>query len=214
MQQLSSAITHCRFEASDSAADEIVLLRILKLMEGMISGPGGKVLGDESVCEMMETGLSMCCQARLSELLRRSAEIAMVSMCQVIFRRLKTLEIESPDELDALDGELEGQEEQDGLKMDPTANGEGESAKHKVEAPQQPSGSENGHDDKDSTANPATSTLDLPAQRRASHSSPLTSDRTRCHPSENSFASWSIYWIHTTDNIQTPCVSWRCESLM
>ena len=52
MQQLSSAITHCRFEASDSAADEIVLLRILKLMEGMISGPGGEVLGDESVCEI------------------------------------------------------------------------------------------------------------------------------------------------------------------
>ena len=49
MQQLSSAITHCRFEASDSAADEIVLLRILKLMEGMIAGPGGQVLSDESV---------------------------------------------------------------------------------------------------------------------------------------------------------------------
>ena len=163
MQQLSSAITHCRFEASDSAADEIVLLRILKLMEGMISGPGGQVLGDESVCEMMETGLSMCCQARLSELLRRSAEIAMVSMCQVIFRRLKTLEIESPDELDALDGELEGQDEQDGLKMDPTANGEGASAQHKVEAPQQTSGSENGHAEAESTANAATSTLDLPA---------------------------------------------------
>jgi brefeldin A-resistance guanine nucleotide exchange factor 1 len=116
MQQLSSAITHCRFEASDSAADEIVLLRILKLMEGMISGPGGEVLGDESVCEMMETGLSMCCQARLSELLRRSAEIAMVSMCQVIFRRLKTLEIESPDELDALDEELEAKDDKDGLQ--------------------------------------------------------------------------------------------------
>ncbi|KAJ4368168.1 GDP/GTP exchange factor for ARF [Neocucurbitaria cava] len=163
MQQLSSAITHCRFEASDSAADEIVLLRILKLMEGMISGPGGQVLGDESVCEMMETGLSMCCQARLSELLRRSAEIAMVSMCQVIFRRLKTLEIESPDELNALDGELEGQDEQDGLKMDPTANGEGASAQHKVEAPQQTSGSENGQADTDSTVNPASSTLDIPA---------------------------------------------------
>lgn len=163
MQQLSSAITHCRFEASDSAADEIVLLRILKLMEGMISGPGGQVLGDESVCEMMETGLSMCCQARLSELLRRSAEIAMVSMCQVIFRRLKTLEIESPEELDALDEELEAKEDQDGLKMDPTANGEGAAAQHKVEALQQPSGSENGQDDKDSTPNPASSTLDLPA---------------------------------------------------
>ena len=109
----------------------------MKLMEGMISGPGGQVLGDESVCEMMETGLSMCCQARLSELLRRSAEIAMVSMCQVIFRRLKTLEIESPEELDAMDEELEGKDEQDGLRMDPTANGEGDSAQHKVEALQQ-----------------------------------------------------------------------------
>jgi brefeldin A-resistance guanine nucleotide exchange factor 1 len=163
MQQLSSAITHCRFEASDSAADEIVLLRILRLMEVMFSGPGGEVLGDESVCEMMETGLSMCCQARLSELLRRSAEIAMVSMCQVIFRRLKTLEIESPEELEAMEEEMHGQDEKDGLKMDPTANGEGESSQHKVEALQQPGSSEKGQDDNDSTANPASSTLDLPA---------------------------------------------------
>ncbi|KAI5378787.1 hypothetical protein J4E82_002238 [Alternaria postmessia] len=163
MQQLSSAITHCRFEASDSAADEIVLLRILRLMEVMISGRGGEVLGDESVCEMMETGLSMCCQARLSELLRRSAEIAMVSMCQVIFRRLKTLEIESPDELDAMDEELEGQDDQEGLRMDPTANGEGDSAQHKVEALQQPIDPEKGHEDNDSAGNPASSTLDLPA---------------------------------------------------
>ncbi|KAI8942638.1 hypothetical protein NX059_000692 [Plenodomus lindquistii] len=163
MQQLSSAITHCRFEASDSAADEIVLLRILRLMEVMISGPGGQVLGDESVCEMMETGLSMCCQARLSELLRRSAEIAMVSMCQVIFRRLKALEVESPEDLEALDDELDRDNDQDGLKMDPTTNGEGDYAQHKVEAPQQSSNSEKGPDDSDSVANPASSTLDLPA---------------------------------------------------
>jgi golgi-specific brefeldin A-resistance guanine nucleotide exchange factor 1 len=95
MQLLSAAITHCRFEASDSSADEIVLLRILKLMESMLSRPEGRVLGDESVCEMMETGLSMCCQSRLSEVLRRSAEISMVTMCQVIFTRLKNLQAES-----------------------------------------------------------------------------------------------------------------------
>ncbi|CAZ85055.1 unnamed protein product [Tuber melanosporum] len=103
MQLLSSAITHCRFEASDSAQDEVVLLRILKLMEMMISGPGGELLGDESVCEMMETGLSMCCQMRLSEMLRRSAEMSMVFMCQVVFERLKHLEIEA----DVLGGDLE-----------------------------------------------------------------------------------------------------------
>ncbi|EKG16735.1 SEC7-like protein [Macrophomina phaseolina MS6] len=122
MQLLSSAITHCRFEATDTAADEIVLLRILKLMENMISGPVGDILSDESVCEMMETGLSMCCQIRLSEVLRRSAEIAMVTMCQVIFERLKHLEIEAGDEPGAL--EESTKDDMDAVKMDPSANGD------------------------------------------------------------------------------------------
>jgi golgi-specific brefeldin A-resistance guanine nucleotide exchange factor 1 len=121
MQLLSYAITHCRFEATDSAADEIVLLRILKLMEGMISGPGGDILGDESICELMETGLSMCCQARLSELLRRSAEISMVSMCQVIFERLKHLEIEAGNEPGALDESTKN--DMDTVQMQPSVNG-------------------------------------------------------------------------------------------
>lgn len=119
MQLLASAITHCRFEASDSTTDEIVLLRILKLMEGMIAGPGGDILGDESVCELMETGLSMCCQSRLSELLRRSAEISMVAMCQVIFERLKHLETEAGEEPGAL--EEDTKDDMDTVKMDPTA---------------------------------------------------------------------------------------------
>ena len=122
MQLLSAAITHCRFEASDSAADEIVLLRILKLMEGMLSGPGGGLLGDESVCEMMETGLSMCCQMRLSELLRRSAEISMVSMCQIIFERLKQVEAEIGDGIDDL-GSLENGAVGAALRMDAPLKG-------------------------------------------------------------------------------------------
>jgi brefeldin A-resistance guanine nucleotide exchange factor 1 len=55
MQMLSSAVTHCRFEATDPGQDEVVLLRILKTMEMMLSGVGGGLLGDESICEMMET---------------------------------------------------------------------------------------------------------------------------------------------------------------
>ena len=121
MQLLSAAITHCRFEASDSAADETVLLRILKLMEMMLSGPGGNLLGDESVCEMMETGLSMCCQIRLSELLRRSAEMSMIAMCQVVFERLKYLEDEAGENISSLDMDNGGST--NSLKMDPSVNG-------------------------------------------------------------------------------------------
>ncbi|MCJ1385348.1 GDP/GTP exchange factor for ARF [Xylographa soralifera] len=122
MQLLSAAITHCRFEASDSAADEIVLLRILKLMEVMLSGPGGDLLGDESVCEMMETGLSMCCQMRLSELLRRSAEVSMITMCQILFERLKHLEDEAGGDGAAME---ETARDADGgeLKMDAPLTG-------------------------------------------------------------------------------------------
>lgn len=121
MQSLSTAITHCRFEASDSAADEVVLLRILRLMEGMLSGPGGDLLSDESVCEMMETGLSMICQSRLSEVLRRSAEMSMRRMCQIIFERLKFLEVEAGSNIQALDEKTK--DDMDAVKMDPVADG-------------------------------------------------------------------------------------------
>ncbi|KAL3472092.1 hypothetical protein BJX99DRAFT_11435 [Aspergillus californicus] len=131
MQLLSAAITHCRFEASDSAADEIVLLRILKLMEGMLSGPEGELLGDESVCEMMETGLSMCCQVRLSEVLRRSAEIAMVNMCQVIFMRLSVLDAtsESSNPKDQHPAHPD-ETEKTNFKMDPSVNGNTVTSQH------------------------------------------------------------------------------------
>lgn len=66
MAQLSNAGTHCKFEASDSVSDEVVLLKILDVLRNSLTGLLGSVLSDESVCEMMETGLSMCCQMRLS----------------------------------------------------------------------------------------------------------------------------------------------------
>lgn len=66
MSQISTAGTHCKFEASDSVSDEVVLLKILDVLRNCLTGRLGEVLSDESVCEMMETGLSMCCQMRLS----------------------------------------------------------------------------------------------------------------------------------------------------
>ncbi|KAI9318923.1 hypothetical protein BX666DRAFT_1854919 [Dichotomocladium elegans] len=94
MNTLSSAATHCKFEASDAASDELVLLRMLQVLEVALTSECGQVLSDEAVCEMMETGLSMCCQMRLSEMLRRSAEHVMINMVIAIFERLKTLEEE------------------------------------------------------------------------------------------------------------------------
>lgn len=122
MQMLASSVTHCRFEGDNSPSDEVVFLRILKLMEDMICGPSGEVLGDHSVCEMMECALSICCHLRMSEVLRRSAEISMVTMCQTIFGRLKTLETEYGEEPAKLEEDV-AQEDMDAAKIDSTPNG-------------------------------------------------------------------------------------------
>lgn len=123
MQLLASTVTHCRFEGDNSPSDEVVFLRILKLMEDMICGPAGEVLGDQSVCEMMECALSICCHLRMSEVLRRSAEISMVTMCQTIFSRLKVLDTAFGEDPGGMDQELR-QEDMDAAKIDSDPNGE------------------------------------------------------------------------------------------
>ncbi len=121
MQSLSAAITHCQFDISDSAQEEVVLLMILHLMEDMLSGPGGDILSDESVCDMMGRGLTICSRPRFSEVLRRTAEASMVRMVQIIFEDLKHLEEEAGEESEALDRQTIG--DMDTVNMDPAANG-------------------------------------------------------------------------------------------
>ncbi|TFK67907.1 Sec7-domain-containing protein [Pluteus cervinus] len=90
--ELSSAVAHCKFEASDSSSDEIVLLKIMTLIQDCLCGSVASSLGDVEVCEMLETVLTTCCQMRLSEVLRRSAEITMHQLVRTVFRRLHNLD--------------------------------------------------------------------------------------------------------------------------
>lgn len=121
MRSLSGAITHCQFEIDDPAQEEVVLLLILHLMEDMLAGPGGDILSDESVCNMMGRGLTICSRSRFSEVLRRTAEASMVRMCQIIFEDLKHLEEEAGEESEALDKQTRGH--MDNVKLDPAVNG-------------------------------------------------------------------------------------------
>ena len=98
MAAISNAGTHCKFEASDSASDEVVLLKILDVLKNTLTSALGHVLTDEAVCEIMETGLSMCCQMRLSEMLRRSAERTMQALVASVFTKLQSID-ESEDAL-------------------------------------------------------------------------------------------------------------------
>ncbi|EGN96105.1 hypothetical protein SERLA73DRAFT_112215 [Serpula lacrymans var. lacrymans S7.3] len=91
--ELSSTVSHCKFEASDSSGDEVVLLKIMAVIHDCMCGTSiGTLLGDVEVCEMLETVLTTCCQMRLSETLRRSAESTMHSLVRTIFSRLHDLD--------------------------------------------------------------------------------------------------------------------------
>lgn len=105
VQEVAHATSHCRFEPSDAGKDEVVLLTILDVMVDLVCGrahaanghgaPLVDMLGDRSICEMMETCLSMCCQTRLSTALRRTAEHRMLRMTREIFSRLATMPLEA-----------------------------------------------------------------------------------------------------------------------
>ncbi|OAQ62261.1 Sec7 domain-containing protein [Pochonia chlamydosporia 170] len=124
MQSLSAAVTHCQFDISDSSQGEVVLLMILNLMEDMMSGPGGHILSDESVCDMMGRGLAICSQPRFSPVLRRTAEAAMVRMCQIIFEDVKHLELESGEENEELEQRV--QEDLASLRIEEAGHAENE----------------------------------------------------------------------------------------
>lgn len=91
---LATAITHCRFEATDQAEDNAVLLKVLSLMEEVVCGIGSDQINDETVCDVIETCLSMACQMRRGDLLRRSAEMTIKKLSRAVFLRLSELEPE------------------------------------------------------------------------------------------------------------------------
>lgn len=97
MQLLATAVTHCRFEAVGSTANEIVLFRVLTLMDSMITGSCGELLSNGSMFDLLKTSMEMCSETTFSELLRRTAEVHMTKMCQTIFHRLKGLHVDTED---------------------------------------------------------------------------------------------------------------------
>lgn len=67
MAELVNSVTRCKFEATDTIADEAVLAMILKLLSVIIRSEAGLVaLDDRGVCEMVEVAFGMFFQGRIS----------------------------------------------------------------------------------------------------------------------------------------------------
>lgn len=92
MVQIVTSLTHCRFEAADQNSDDAVLLKVLRLLELILESPLSNLLPNEIVSEVVQTCLSLACNKKRSEVLRRAAEMTMALMTLRIFSQLLVIE--------------------------------------------------------------------------------------------------------------------------
>ena len=66
VEALSEAVTHTRFVGTNPASDEVVLMKILQVLRTLMLSPAGRLLSNESVCEIMQSCFRICFEMRLS----------------------------------------------------------------------------------------------------------------------------------------------------
>ena len=91
-RQTINSLTHCKFEGSEHLSDDSVLLKVLILIDFIIQSPGGEILSDSCVYDVLQTVMSLACNKRRSDVLRKAAEMSMLSITIKIFDKLKRLD--------------------------------------------------------------------------------------------------------------------------
>ncbi|KAI0646905.1 Sec7-domain-containing protein [Trametes meyenii] len=130
LAELSSALSSCKFEASDSSGDEVTLLKIMAVIQDAMCGSVGRTLGDIEVCEMLETVLTTSCQMRLSEILRRSAEGTLHQLVRTVFARLYEFDPEVEERKVADSDGTEGGEMKMSVSSSPPSEGPAIAGEH------------------------------------------------------------------------------------
>jgi len=87
-------VTRCRFERTDHAGDEVVLVRILQVLLDCLRCPAGVLLTDSDVWGMVRCCFHIGRQQRVSVLLQRTAEHILTQVTLTIFARFSQLQAE------------------------------------------------------------------------------------------------------------------------
>ncbi|CAB4252760.1 similar to Saccharomyces cerevisiae YEL022W GEA2 Guanine nucleotide exchange factor for ADP ribosylation factors (ARFs) [Maudiozyma barnettii] len=90
-----NSLTHCRFEGSQQTSDDSVLLKVVMLLNSIISSPNGSCISDSIMYDVVQTIMSLACNKRRTEVLRKAAEATMISITANIFAKLEDIEFES-----------------------------------------------------------------------------------------------------------------------
>ncbi|CDO70750.1 hypothetical protein BN946_scf184798.g65 [Trametes cinnabarina] len=116
LADLSSALSSCKFEASDSSGDEVTLLKIMTVIQDAMCGSVGQSLGDIEV--QLSSYKAFSANKGIQEVLRRSAEGTLHQLVRTAFARLDDLDPDIEERKLTDNGDAEGGE----MKMSVSAS--------------------------------------------------------------------------------------------
>ncbi|MCO5586486.1 hypothetical protein L7F22_040426 [Adiantum nelumboides] len=93
MHEIVDAVTSCRFEVTDMASEEVVLMKILQVLMAVMKHSASNLLSDRDVCLVVNTCFRVVHQAvTKGELLQRTACHSMHEIVRSIFAHLPDLD--------------------------------------------------------------------------------------------------------------------------
>ncbi|XP_047311205.1 ARF guanine-nucleotide exchange factor GNOM-like [Impatiens glandulifera] len=99
LSKIIDTVTSCRFEVTDPASEEVVLMKILQVLLACMKSKASSKLSDQNVCNIVNTCFRVVHQASSKgELLQRTARHTMHELVRCIFSNLPCIEI-GEDEL-------------------------------------------------------------------------------------------------------------------
>lgn len=97
MSQIVSALSHCRFEGSDQSQDDILLVKIIRLLESITISRYSSYLSNDSMYEIVSTCFSVAINTRRDEMLRNAAQMSLLNVTELMFSKLRHIKGDSED---------------------------------------------------------------------------------------------------------------------
>eukprot|EP00056_Hartaetosiga_gracilis_P011243 m.169092 g.169092 ORF g.169092 m.169092 type:complete len:1543 (-) comp13473_c2_seq4:187-4815(-) len=91
VNSMAHSVTHTKFVETDRQSDEVVLLRIIQVLEDLLCSVCGELLCNDSVREMLQACFRISFEQHLSEVLRHYASVSFGRMIHHLFSRLPLL---------------------------------------------------------------------------------------------------------------------------
>lgn len=92
LTQIVACLCHCKFKGEDEIKDDILVIRIIELLDLITNSSLGDILTDDSMYEILSTCFSLAINSRRKELLTNSAETSLLKITSYAFSKLKHLE--------------------------------------------------------------------------------------------------------------------------